>query len=126
SSLSKRSPYKDLGGDWVVNMIGRLVSDGDKDLVQPLFKSSEWSDGAMSTELGSAYTEALLMDPDGFLNLLSLEPQSTRNKVLFLLRDNSLAAEQSEKMKRHLKAVPSSSTLAPIAAQTLKALSTPV
>jgi hypothetical protein len=63
------------------------------------------------------------MDPDGFLNLLSLQPQNTRNSVNFLLRDNSLTPEQSEKIKRHLKAVAPLSKLAPVAAQTLKALS---
>jgi hypothetical protein len=63
------------------------------------------------------------MDPDGFLNLLSLQPQNTRNSVNFLLCDNSLTPEQSEKIKRHLKAVAPLSKLAPVAAQTLKALS---
>src|SRR5215208_2215422 len=79
SALSKTSPYKDLHGDWVVTMIGSLVIDGDKDLLEPLFKASEWSDGAMATDLASAYSQALLMDPDSFLNLLSLQSRSTRD-----------------------------------------------
>lgn len=123
SALSKTSPYKDLYGDWVVTMIGSLVIDGDKDLLEPLFKASEWSDGAMSTDLASAYSEALMMDPDSFLNLLSLQSQSTRDGVMYLLRDNSLTPEQNEKIKKYLRAVAPSSKLAPVAAQTLKVLS---
>lgn len=122
SALSKSSPYKDLSGDWVVTMIGRLVTDGDKNLLEPLFKASEWSDGAMTTVLASAYSEALLMDPDSFLNRLSLQPQGIRDGLIFLLRDNSLTPEQNEKIKRYLKAVAPSSKLAPVAAQMLRTL----
>ena len=123
SALSKHSPYKELYGDWVVTMIGRLVIDGDKDLLEPLFKASEWSDGAMATDLASKYSEALATDPNTFLNLLSLQSPSARDHVMYLLRDNSLTPEQNEKIKRYLKAVAPSSKLAPIAAQMLKALS---
>jgi len=123
SALSRPSPYKNLYGDWVVTMIGSLVIDGDKDLLQPLFKASEWSDGAMTTDLASKYSEALVTDPDNFLNLLSRQPQSTRDGVMYLLRDNSLTPDQNEKIKSYLKTVAPSSKLAPIAAQTLKAIS---
>jgi hypothetical protein len=100
SALSKRSPYKDLYGDWTVSMIGSLVIDGDKDLLEPLFKASEWSDGAMATDLASRYSEALLTDPETFLNLLLLQSPSTREGVIDLLRDNSLTPEQNEKIKK--------------------------
>jgi hypothetical protein len=123
SALSKRSPYKDLYGDWVVTMIGSLVRDGDKDLLDPLFKASEWSDGAMTTDLASEYGKALLMDPESFLKLLSVQTHSTRDGVIDLLPDNSLTPEQTEKIKRYLKGVAPSSKLAPIAGQILKALS---
>ena len=123
SALSKSSPYKDLNGDWAVTMVGSLVMDGDKDQLKPLFKASEWSDGAMSTVLASTYSQALLMDPDSFLRLLSLQSQSTRDRVLYLLRDNSLSPQQNEKVKTYLRTVVPSSKLAPIAAQVLKALS---
>jgi hypothetical protein len=117
SALSKPSPYKDLYGDWTVTMIGSLVIDGDKDLLEPLFKASEWSDGAMATDLSSRYSEALLTDPDTFLNLLSLQSSRTQGDVIDLLRDNSLTPEQNERIKRYLKAVAPSSKTAPIAAQ---------
>ena len=97
--------------------------DGDKDLLKPLFKASEWSDGAMSTELASAYSQALLMDRRSFVSLLSLESQSTRDRVLDLLRDNSLTPQENQKVKTYLKSVPPSSKLAPLAARILKAVS---
>lgn len=123
AALSKRSPYKDLHGDWVVSMIKSLVTDGDTGLFEPLFKASEWSDGAMSTELAAAYSEALLRDPNKFLHLLSLQPRTTQDNVIMLLRDNSLTVEQTQKIKRYLKAVVPPSKLAPLAAQILRALS---
>lgn len=121
--LSKTSPYTDLFGDWVVTMVGSLVTDGDWDLLEPLFKASEWSDGAMSTDLAAAYSKALSIDPNRFLNLLSLQSRTTRDDVTFLLRDNSLTLEQTQKLKTYLKTVVPPSKLAPVAKQTLRALS---
>ena len=125
SALSKNPPYRDLYGDWVAGLMGSLFIDGHKDLMAPLFHASEWSDGAMSTELAGVYSQALLMDAQTFVETLTVEPENTRNTVIRLLHDHSLTAEQNEKVKAYLKTVVSSSKQGGVAAEILKTLSKP-
>ena len=63
------------------------------------------------------------MDTESFLASLSVQSENSRNAVIKLLHDNSLTAEQNQKIKAYLKTVVSPSKLAPLAAAILKALS---
>lgn len=123
TALSRNAPYRDLMGDWVVILIGNLAVDGDMDLLGPLFQAAEWSDGAMATDLSSVYTETLATSPERFLELLSIQPKTTRDAVIRLLHHHSLTPEQSKRVKDFLKTVRSPSKLTTVTAQILKILS---
>jgi hypothetical protein len=125
SALAKKSPYKDLGGDWAVTLIDSLLIDGDKDLLVPLLQAAEWSDGAMGTTLSQVYYDALSMDTDGFLASLVKQSKNTRKNVMYLISNNSQTPEQNERIIGYLKTISPPSKVAPIAAQILKRLSQP-
>ncbi|HZI86983.1 MAG TPA: hypothetical protein VFD48_09120 [Pyrinomonadaceae bacterium] len=116
--MSQTGPY----GEWAVSLARRLMLDGDKDLLVPLLKASEWSDGAMSTALAHAYSQALVTDPENFLRMLSLQSEPTRSKVFTLLKVNSFNAEDKRKVESSLKNVIRPPKLRRIAEQTLRAL----
>lgn len=122
SAMSEKPPFANLFGDWTVSLVRRLTVQGDYDLLIPLFEASEWSDGAMSTELAHAYSQGVVADPENFLRLLSSRPEVTRNRVLKLLRFNSLAADENTKVTSYLKNVSPQSKLRPIAEEILRVL----
>jgi hypothetical protein len=122
SALSEKPPFKDLFGDWAVSLVRRLMVQGDHDLMVPLFDAFQWSDGAMSTELAHAYSQAVITDPETFLRLLSSQGEVTRNRVLKLLKFNSLTPDENTKVTLYLKNVSPQSKLRPTAEETLKAL----
>ena len=122
SALSRQPPFRNLFGDWAVSLVGRLMIQGDSELLVPLFAASEWSDGAMTTELVSAYSQAVAAQPENFLRLLSSQPEPTRSRVLKLLKYYSLSPEEHAKVKSYLNSVPRQSELRSIAEQTLRAL----
>lgn len=122
SALSRNPPFKQFFGDWAVSLVGRLMVQGDRDLLVPLFEVSEWSDGAMSSELAGAYSRALATDPESFLRMLSSQPKETADRVTELLKSNNLTAEESTKVRAYLKNVPRQSKLALIAKHLLEAL----
>ena len=122
SALSKKPRFQHLFGDWAVNLVRRLMIRGDRNLLVPLFNVSEWSDGAMSTDLAYAYSQALAADTGSFLLLLSLQSEVTRGRVLELLKSNSLTAEEMAKVRSYLKNVSHSSRLHLVAGQVMKAL----
>lgn len=122
SALSKRTPFKNVYGDWAVTLVTRLMIQGDHDLLAPLFEVSQWSDGAMAVELASSYSQVLILEPEIFLRLLSSQPEATRNRVLQLLKFNSFTADEDAKVKLYLKNVSHQSKLRPIAEKTLRAL----
>lgn len=125
SALAKKSPYKDLGGDWAVTLIASLLIDGDKDLLVPLLQAAEWSDGAMAMDLSRVYYDALSMDTDGFLASLVKQSKNTRKNVTYLIRNNSRTPEQNQRIIGYLKKISPPSKVAPIAAQIWKRLSQP-
>ena len=96
--------------------------DGDHDFLLPLFQASQWSDGAMATELASAYSQALTNFPETFLRMLSTQPEQIRRLVLMLLKDNSLTPAENTKVKSYLKSVSRQSKLRPLAEQITRAL----
>lgn len=122
SALSRNPPFKNLFADWTVSLVGRLMIRGDYDLLVLLFEASDWSDGASSMELAHAYSQALVNNPETFLRLLSSQSETTKSKVMTLLKHNSFAANEDTKVKLYLKKVPRHSELRPISERTLKAL----
>lgn len=122
SALSRKSSFKNVYGDWAVNLVTRLMNLGDRELLGPLFEVSEWSDGAMSEELAGSYSQALVNDPEGFLRLLSSQSEATRSRVMRLLKFNSLTTDENAKVKSYLQNVSRRSSLRRIAEQTLRAV----
>jgi hypothetical protein len=122
SALSKNPPFKQLLGDWAVDLVSKLMIRGDRDLLVPLFSVSEWSDGAMSTALAHAYSQALAADTGSFLQLLSSQSEATRDRVLELLKSNSLTTEETARVRFYLKNVSHSSKLHLIAGRVMKAI----
>ena len=59
----------------------------------------------MSTHLASAYSEALMMDPDSFLSVLSVQSPAIRKSAMSLLQDNSLTEERRQKIETYLRGV---------------------
>ncbi len=121
SALSRNSSFKNLG-DWAVSLVRRLMIQGDNELLIQLFDASEWSDGAMSTELAHAYSQGLAAKPEHFLRALSSRPEQTRTRVLALLKDNTLSEEERSKLRSYLRDVSRQSKWRPVAKQTLDAL----
>jgi hypothetical protein len=119
SALSKNQPYRDFGGDWAVNLVGRLMLQGDKDVLEPLFSAATWTDGAMSYELAAAYSEGLIIDADNFLNLLASQPRSIRADVIRVLEHHTLTVEEKQKVKIHLAGIPRQSQLHSLSAAIL-------
>lgn len=111
SALSKNQPYKDFGGDWAVDLVAKLMMQGDKELLEPLFSAAAWTDGAMSYELAAAYSQALVADPDAFLHKLIVQPKSIRAEVISLLEDHTLTPEENRKVKLHFSSIPRHSEL---------------
>lgn len=122
SALSKEPPFKNLFADWAVSLVRRLIIQGDKDLLVLLFEVSEWSDGAMSVELAHAFSQALATDPETFLRMLSSQPESTRSRVINLLKENSLTADEKTKVEYDLKNLSRQSKLRLIADQVVRVL----
>lgn len=122
SSLAKKSPYKGFYGDWAASLVHSLLLGGDKEVLDDLFAAVAWTDGAMSTELGGAYSDALKNDPQDFLTRLAGKSEDTRRHVYLLLEDNSLTNEESERVKLFLRSVPQTSDLYRIAQAIIKAL----
>lgn len=120
-ALSKQSPFRNFG-DWAASLVNDLMIQGDHDLLAPLFDACEWSDGAMSTELASDFSRALLTQPESFLKSLSSRREPARQCVLMLLNDYNLSVEEHAKVIAYLNKVPRQSQLGPIAEQTLRAL----
>lgn len=87
SALSQTPPFKDFFGDWSVSLLRRLMIQGDKELLGPLIDASEWSDGAMTTELAHAYSQALALERETFQRVLSSRPEQTRKRVTTLLKN---------------------------------------
>lgn len=123
SALSEHRPYKDLGGDWAADLVGRLMMQGDPDLLKALFSASSWGDGAMGTELASAYSQALVADPEHFLQLLASQPKAIRRDVTVLLEHHTLTAEERQKVDVHLSTFSRQSKLHEMAMQIIHALS---
>ncbi|HEX7330071.1 MAG TPA: hypothetical protein VF290_01145 [Pyrinomonadaceae bacterium] len=111
SALSKNQPYKDFGGDWAVYLVAKLMMQGDKELLEPLFSAAAWTDGAMSYELAAAYSQALVADPDAFLRKLIVQPKSIRTDVISMFEDHTLTPEEKRKVKIHLSSIPRNSEL---------------
>ncbi len=122
SSLVKKSPYKNFYGDWAVSLVHRLLVGGDKDVLRDLFAAAEWSDGAMSEELSSAYSDGIKNDPENFIRKLAAESEGIRRQVYVQLKDNSLTKDESERVKVFLRSVPPMSDLHRTAQETIKAL----
>lgn len=122
SALSREAQFNNLFGDWAVSLVRRLMIQGDKDLLVNLFDASEWSDGAMSTELAYAYSQALAVDPETFLRMLSSQPQATRTRVINLLKYNSLTPDENTKVKIYLNSVSRQHELRRIADQIMRVL----
>jgi len=122
SALSQNRLYKDLGGDWAADLVGRLMMQGDGELLSPLFSASSWSDGAMATNLISYYSRALAADPEHFLQLLASQPTAIRKDVMVLLEDHTLTAEERQKVDIHLSRLSRQSKLRETAIQIMNAL----
>ena len=122
STLSQKPAFKGFSADWSVSLLQRLMIQGDKEILGPLIDASEWSDGAMGTELASAYSQALASEPETFLRVLSSRPEETRRNVMSLLKHNSLTTEEISKVKLYLRKVSRQSKLKHVAEQTLQAL----
>lgn len=122
SALSRKAPFKDLYGDWAAALVRRLMNQGDHQLLAQLFEAAEWSDGAMSEELASSYSQGLKADPENFLRLLSAQSEAIRNRVINLLKYESFTADEKTKVNNYLKSVPRESNLAPLARQIMNAL----
>ena len=122
SALSKKPPFKHLAGDWAVSLIRRLIVRGDHDLLVLLFDASDWSDGAMTTELTHAYSQTLVADPATFLRMLSSRPEQTRSQVILLFKDNSLTEDEKKKVKAYLQNVSRQSSFGHLAEEMMRAL----
>jgi len=122
SALAKNFPYKHFYGDWAVSLIHRLLIGGDKEVLDDLFAAAEWSDGAMSEELSSAYSDAIKDDTKEFLRRLAAENEGIQRNVYALLKDNSLTKDESERVTVFLRSVPPTSDLRRAADETIKAL----
>jgi hypothetical protein len=123
SALAEHRPYKDLGGDWAADLVARLMVQGDLDLLKALFSASSWGDGAMGTELASAYSQALVADPEHFLQLLVLQPKAIRRGVTMLLEHHTLTAEERQKVNIRLSMFSRQSKFREMAMQIMHALS---
>lgn len=121
SSLAK-TPFKRFYGDWATSLVHRLLLGGDKEVLGDLFTAAEWSDGAMSEELSSAYSDGIKNDPEWFLKTLAPQSENTRRQVYALLTDNSLTKDENERVKAFLRSVPPTSDLHRTAQETIKAL----
>lgn len=122
SSLAKKSPYKRFYGDWAASLVHSLLLDGDKEVLDDLFAAVAWTDGAMSTELAGAYSDALKNDPQDFLTRLASKSEDNRREVYLLLQDNSLTKEENERVNVFLRSVPPTSNLYRTAQEIIKAL----
>lgn len=123
SALSENRRYRDLGGDWAVGLVGRLMMQGDEELLAPLFSASSWSDGAMSTDLIFFYSRALVADPEHFLQLLASQPKAIRRDVTVLLEHHTLTAAERQKVNMHLSTLSRRSKLHELAIQIMPVLS---
>jgi hypothetical protein len=122
SALSKHSPFERLYGDWTASLVHSILLGGDKEVLADLFAAAEWSDGAMSTELAGAYSDAIKNDPEGFLETLAPQSENNRRAVYALLKDNSLTKEERERVTVHLRSVSPTSQLHRTAQEAIKAL----
>jgi len=95
-----------------------VYNTGDKSVLPLLFKF---------TYLGDFYDEALLSDPDGFLEAMNRLPDSDRTAVARGLAGGEfrpLSKTRVEAIRNVLKAIPNESTLFPVASLCLKRVET--
>jgi hypothetical protein len=123
SAIQEGRPFKGSNGDWGASLARRLMVKGDPSLLTDLLRAAKWSDGAMSAELAYAYSEALIKDPNVFLRELQNEDEKVRERVLRLLADNTLSAEDMMKVKSFLSSQCRDSSTRRLACETLSALS---
>jgi hypothetical protein len=122
SALAENRPFKQFFGDWAVYLVRSLMLRGDKDLIGDLLAAVAWSDGAMTEELATAYSQAIAAEPQTFLQELSSQSEKSRRTVYRLLQDNSLTVDEIERVKVFLESIPASSKLHETAQEAIKAL----
>jgi len=107
AAVTKEPHHENILADWEAELIGRLISRGDRDLLTVLFKVSEWSDGALSASLSTIFEEQLTSDSAAFLSQLTLVSKNTRRKVYERFDEDTLTLDEIARVRAYLTSIQS-------------------
>jgi hypothetical protein len=94
--------------------IDRLITRGDKELLQVLFAIAPRSDGALSDGLAETFAHQIMGNTEAFLTQLRTQPRTTRIQVSDFI--NSAISDQDKiTIKSLLRSIPQTSPLAGLA-----------
>lgn len=110
------------GADQCEGLLGRLISRGDKELLQVLFAVVPKSDGSLSEGLADTFADQMRTSTDAFLKQLERQPRTIRRTVSDLI-DFATSDQDKVDIKTALTSLAKNSPMAILAEEMLSDLS---
>lgn len=114
SALSNEPRFKGFDADQAASLVIRLIHDGDLRRLPDLLHSADWADGALAELVGDEASDQLLNNTEGFLTVLTAEPQPVRIKIYRLI-EGGLNSEDKRLIQARLKAIHGKSLVVEVA-----------